>query len=85
MPIPLRSTVLGVCGGILGWHGGTEEAVRGLGCRFGAGWHVDFAVSMPTEGGVTPAGSAPVASLDAYLDALGDRGPLDREAERGTR
>jgi hypothetical protein len=66
-------------------HGAAGEAVRGLGCRFGAGWHVDFAISMPTEGGVTPAGSAPVASLDTYLDALNARGPLDREAERGTR
>ena len=67
-------------------RGGTEEAVRGLGCRFGAGWHVDFTVSMPSgDDGVTPAGSGPLASLDAYLDALGARGPLDREAERGTR
>jgi hypothetical protein len=66
-------------------HGAAGEAVRGLGCRFGAGWHVDFAVSVPSGGGVIPAGSGPVASLDAYLDALGARGPLDREAERGTR
>ncbi len=64
---------------------GPEDAMRGLSCRFGAGWHVDFAVSTPSAGGVAPAGSGPVASLDAYLDALNARGPLDREAERDTR
>ncbi|MGF1621185.1 MAG: anti-sigma factor family protein [Rhodomicrobiaceae bacterium] len=66
-------------------RGGPDDAMRGLSCRFGAGWHVDLAVSAPPAGGVTPAGTGPVASLDAYLDALNARGPLDREAERNTR
>jgi hypothetical protein len=61
-----------------------SEATRGIGCRFGEAWHVDVAVAMPDTTGFAPAGAGGLASLDAYLDALGAEGPLgpDEEARR---
>lgn len=59
-----------------------SEAARGIGCRFGETWHVDVAVAMP-DGDFTPASSGSTASLDAYLDALGARGPLGPDEETG--
>ncbi len=61
-----------------------SDAVRGVGCRFGETWHIEVAVAMPDTTGFAPAGAGGVASLDAYLDALGAEGPLgpDEEARR---
>ena len=53
-----------------------SEATRGIGCRFGETWHVNIAVALPDGNGFTPASSGGVASLDAYLDALGAESPL---------
>lgn len=60
-----------------------SDAARGIGCRFGETWHVDIAVALP-DGDFSPASSGSIASLDAYLDALGAEGPLgpDEEAEQ---
>lgn len=58
-----------------------SEAVRGIGCSFDEGWHVDIAVALSDANGFGPAASAIAASLDAYLDALGAKGPLDPEED----
>jgi anti-sigma factor RsiW len=58
-----------------------SDAARGIGCRFGETWHIDIAVALPDGNGFTPASSASVASLDAYLDALSAEGPLGLDEE----
>lgn len=63
----------------------SEGTVRGVGCGYGDAWHVGAAVAVAPGNGFAPASSGAAMALDAYLDALDARGPLDPDAENRLR